>query len=114
MLNIFGQQFILNSHSKFIIMKTTLLMIVGITTSILFFPSAVAAQFTKGDWLTEGGIGNINVSNTKNQFEQSGISWKNEANSFTSALFPRLGYFLNRNFLIGTTLGLEFDSEKTK
>lgn len=92
-------------------MKTNKTLLKGIiTVCIVIFSNQLQAQLKKGNWLFEGNLGNIsfNDGNSKNE---SG-SFKNESasNNFYFDFYPRAGYFLTDNFVLGSEIGFGFSS----
>ena len=80
---------------------------------LMFIPSITKAQFSKGDLLVEGGLGNIKVSKDKSQYEANGtVGYKYENKGFSIAIFPRVGFFLSSKFVVGTTFGINYSSDK--
>lgn len=94
------------------------------TRAILFFtaaaflltlsPVVTNAQFIKGNMFVEGGLGNLTVSNNKNTIEQvdGTVSSRSKNKGFSIGAFPRVGFLVTNNLAIGTTLGLNFFSNK--
>jgi len=97
-------------------MKKNVLIIASCLVALTMFPAITNAQFAKGDWLVEGGLGSINVSKTKNESQTSGDPdvYKTENNNFSISIFPRAGYFVSKNLAVGTTLGISYNSNKYK
>lgn len=71
-------------------------------------PIMIKAQTKKGDWLAEGNLGNINLSNNNNESTLGTYVNRSENQSFYISLYPRIGYFINENFVIGTTLNYSY------
>ena len=95
-------------------MKKNVLIIASCLVALTMFPAITNAQFAKGNMLVEGSIGNIDVSKTKTETERSGnVDFKNETKDFSIAIMPRIGFFLSNNLVVGTTLGISFNSSKT-
>ena len=95
-------------------MKKIFLVFTALTFGLILFPAITNAQFAKGDWMVEGGLGSLNLSKTNNQNEQNGNISKSESNDFSISIFPRAGYFVSNNLVVGTTLGIGFGSSKYK
>lgn len=97
-------------------MKTkAILFLSAVALFFSLIPSLTNAQFKKGDMLVEGDLGNIIVGKTKTQSEQNGIvGAKQETNPFSIGISPRVGFFISKNFVVGTTLGLTYSSTKNK
>ena len=84
-----------------------LIMVIGAFTSQSSF-----AQVQKGNWLVESGIGNLSVSKTTNNYTSvSSSSKSNYLNAYLS-IYPRGGYFVVNNLVIGSTLGTSFSYSK--
>jgi len=96
------------------IMKTkAILFISAVALFLSLIPSLTNAQFKKGDMLVEGGLGDIKVSSNKTNYEQNGLpDGKSKSNGFGIEIFPRVGYFISKDVVIGTTLGVGFASSK--
>jgi hypothetical protein len=72
--------------------------------------SFLTAQTSKGSWLAEGNLGNLNVLNNNYVYTNLNYTYKSETQGFSISLFPRIGYFINDNLAIGTTLNLGYYS----
>lgn len=87
-------------------------LILLFTVAAFFLTPATNAQFVKGNWMAEGGIGNLSVSN--NTFEQTNVSGAridyNKTKDFSIGIMPRMGYFVTNNLVVGTTFGINFSS----
>ena len=93
-------------------MKKNLLIFAALIISMSLFPGISNAQFAKGNLLFEGGLGNLTVSNNKGEAEQNGIVDKSKSNGFSIGIMPRMGLFVTKDLVIGTTLGLNYYSSK--
>lgn len=78
---------------------------ISILFSILFF-QMLTAQFSKGNWMVEGSIGNISISNNKNDYSSETTSSNGNSNGFSFGLNPRAGYFVTNNFVTGLSVYL--------
>ena len=88
-------------------MKQKLTPIIIVLCAFSFiYPKALKSQTTKGNWLTEGNIGNITLSNDKNQAIVDGKVYKNGDQSYSAVLFPRIGYFVANNIVIGLSINI--------
>ncbi|MBA2612105.1 MAG: hypothetical protein H0U95_09045 [Bacteroidetes bacterium] len=81
---------------------------------IISTPKIMTAQTKKGNWLAEGNLGNINLSNNKNESISGPNTGKTESQDFYISLYPRIGYFINDNFVIGTTLNISYQTNRYK
>lgn len=79
---------------------------------IISTPKSLKSQTQKGNWLVEGNLGNINLSNDKNEFTSGTNKYKSEDRIRNVSLFPRVGYFINDNFLLGTTVNFRYQSNR--
>lgn len=75
-------------------------------------PKSLISQIKKGNWLVEGNLGNISILNNKNEFGSGVITSKSENQGYYISLYPRIGYFLNNNLVLGTTLNFSYRSSK--
>lgn len=83
-------------------------------TLVIFVCSSVftQAQFKKGNWLVEGSVGSIGISNSNNEYEQDTTISKYESSNFSFGINPRAGYFVSDDFVIGLSLGLNYSSSE--
>ncbi len=81
---------------------------------IISTPKILTAQTKKGNWLAEGNLGNINLSNNKYEHASGPYTSKSDNQGFYISLYPRIGYFINDNFVIGTTLNISYQMNKYK
>jgi len=97
-------------------MKTKLILFFAAVLFLLTaIPTISNAQFSKGNILIEGGLGNLSLSNNKTHNEEVGSpDSRNEGSGFKISIFPRIGYFVTNNLVVGTTLGIGFSSNKSK
>lgn len=91
---------------------TLILPVIVICIFTLTNPAMLSAQTKKGDWLAEGNLGNLSFSNNKYETTNGSELDRSEERGYTIAAYPRMGYFINDNFAIGTTLN--FNYQKTK
>jgi hypothetical protein len=68
--------------------------------------TAGTAQFKKGNLLVETNLGNISFGNNNYTYETSGATRKSDGKSFSIGLYPRVGFFVSDNLVVGTELGL--------
>ena len=61
---------------------------------ILSIPKSLKSQTQEGNWLVEGNLGNINLSNNKNELTYETNTYKSEERIRNVSLFPRVGYFI--------------------
>ena len=96
-------------------MKKAILLFTVAAIFLSLAPNTTNAQFVKGDMLAEGGLGNLRVSNNKTTYEdQNGVvNDRYKDNGFSIGIFPRFGFFVTNNLAIGTTLGLNYSSNKS-
>lgn len=64
------------------------------------------AQTDKGNWLTEGNFGNIVLVHNTYESIANGSTYETKSQSYSAALFPRLGYFVAKNIVVGVTLNV--------
>ena len=96
-------------------MKKHIRFFVMLSSSFLFFTSSLTqAQFNQGNWLVEGTIGQISLSNYSDKAEQTGSTNKYERDSFGFRIYPSTGYFISNNFVIGLKVGFNYYSNKDK
>lgn len=96
-------------------MNKRILMFAVVAFMLSTIPTFVQAQFGKGNWLAEGAIGSFNLTtNSKTEYEQNGVIDKSENKGFSIGIFPRLGYFVSKSLVVGTTLGVNFNTNKYK
>lgn len=81
---------------------------------IVSTPIKLTAQTHKGSWLAEGNLGNIQISNNKNELTSGPFTNKFEKKGFDFSLYPRIGYFVDNNFVIGTTLNFSYQTYRNK
>lgn len=81
---------------------------------LLIITNTLTSQTKKGTWLAEGNLGNINLSNNKNESTTGTNISKSETQGYYISLFPRVGYFLNDNFALGSTLNFSYQYNKYK
>ena len=95
-------------------MKKNLLIFAALMISLALFPAITNAQFVKGGMFVEGSLGNLTVSNSKTHYEdKNGLpTYRYKDNGFAIGIFPRIGFLVTNNLAIGTTLGLNFSSNK--
>ena len=80
---------------------------------ILSIPKSLKSQTQEGNWLVEGNLGNINLSNNKNELTYETNTYKSEERIRNVSLFPRVGYFINNNFVLGATVNLRYQSNRS-
>lgn len=94
--------------------KNQILSLPIIILLIISTSNTLTSQTKKGNWLTEGNLGNINLSNNKNESTSGTNTSKSENQGYYISLYPRVGYFINDNFVLGTTLNFSYQSNKYK
>ena len=96
-------------------MKKNLLIFAALIISMSLFPGISNAQFAKGTILVEGGLGNLTVANSKTRWEDNtgAVNSRYKDNGFSIGIFPRIGFFVTKDFVVGTTLGLNYSSNKS-
>lgn len=88
---------------KLFLEAVVLLFLMTITTSL------IQAQLKKGNYLVETNFGNIGFGSNHNQYETAGVlSNKSDETNFSFNLYPRIGFFLSDNFVLGTELDFYF------
>jgi len=96
-------------------MKSNKIVFLSITVFIVLLSSILTqAQFKKDDWLVEGSIGSITLTNDTDEYTQGTGTYKYENSGFSFNVYPRAGYFITNDIVIGTTLGFSYynsDSE---
>ena len=85
-----------------------------ISLLIISTPNTLTSQTEEGNWLAEGNLGNINLSNNKNESTYGTNTSKSENQGYYISLYPRIGYFISDNFVLGTTLNFSYQSNKYK
>jgi hypothetical protein len=93
---------------RIFITKQLLLLIVAATIA-----TTGTAQFKKGNLLVETSLGNINLGNYNSSTETSGVTRKYDSKSFSIGLYPRVGFFVTDNVVVGTELSLSFYSSSS-
>lgn len=92
-------------------MKTNKTLLKGIITiCILIFSNQLQAQLKKGNWLFEGNLGNISFNDGHSKNTSGSFKSESNSNNFYIDLYPRGGYFLTDNFVLGSEIGLGFSS----
>lgn len=94
--------------------QNQILSLAIISLLIISTPRTLISQTKKANWLAEGNLGNINLSNSKNESIYGTNTSKSENKGYYISLFPRIGYFLNDNIVLGTTLNFSYQSNKYK
>lgn len=95
------------------IMKTVKISLVFIFG---LFINLTSAQLSKGNWLFEGNMGNIYFGNTDSKNVSETFESESTSKNFSFDIYPRAGYFITNNLVLGSTLGFGFssgDSEST-
>ncbi len=99
-------------------MKTKAILLLTTAAFLLTLAPAVTnAQFIKGSMLAEGGLGSLTVFNNTSEYSDAAsgiVGYKYKNNGFSVGIFPRIGFFLSKNMVVGTTLGVNFYSNKSK
>jgi len=78
---------------------------ISILFSILFGLNA-NAQFSKGNWLVEGNIGDFTFSNYKSDYSTPTTSSLSTSKGFSLNINPKAGYFVSNNFVTGLSLNV--------
>lgn len=94
--------------------KNQILSLAVLSLLIISTPKTLTSQTKKGNWLAEGNLGNINLSNNKNESTYGTNTSKSENRGYYISLYPRIGYFINDNLVVGTTLNFSYQSNKYK
>jgi hypothetical protein len=95
-------------------MKTNAILLIAALFCYSLFPAVTQAQFVKGSKLVEGGIGSINYNKTKATIQTYGLpDEKYDNTEFAITFSPRVGFFITRSLVIGTTLGITYDHNQT-
>lgn len=79
---------------------------------LLLFSQIQNAQTKKGDWISEGAIGNLSVGKTNDQNTYSNTTYLSESRRYGFSFFPKAGYFIKNNFVIGMTLRFFLGGDK--
>lgn len=85
-----------------------------ISLLVISIPKTLKAQTQKGSWFAEGNLGNVNLSNNKDESTFGSNFWKSENKGYFISLYPRIGYYINDNLVLGTTLNFNYQSNKYK
>lgn len=93
--------------------KHKILFVIVIFSFLFFAPSLTQAQFIKGDWLLEGSVGDITISNYTNEAE-GGYTNKSGSDVFGFSVYPSAGYFIENDFVIGLAAGFDYYNNKSK
>jgi hypothetical protein len=72
------------------------------------------AQLSKGNWLFEGNLGNISFGNSDSEYVSGTSISTYKSSGFSFDIFPRAGYFITNNFVLGATTGFGFNSGKSE
>lgn len=91
---------------------TKILSLAILSLLIISIPKTLISQIKKGNWLVEGNLGNISILNNKNESTSGVNTSKSENQGYYISLYPRIGYFLNNNLVLGTTLNFSYRSSK--
>lgn len=94
--------------------QNQILSLAIISLLIISIQNTLISQTKKANWLAEGNLGNINLSNSKNESIYGTNTSKSENKGYYISLYPRIGYFLNDNIVLGTTLNFSYQSHKYK
>ena len=83
-----------------------------IPSFLLLFNKNITGQTEKGNWLLEGSLGNITLSNFK--YEESGLNTisKSDGKNYFINLYPKIGYFISKNVSLGATVNLAYQFYK--
>jgi hypothetical protein len=81
--------------------------------SLIVITFTATAQFKKGIVLLETNFGDIQIGKSYNEYEGISSTTKDEVKFSTINFYPRVGYFLNNNLVLGTEIKLLFTSSKT-
>jgi len=84
---------------------------ISILFSILFGLNA-NAQFSKGNWLVEGNIGDITFSNNKSDYSTPTTSSSTTSKGFSLDINPKAGYFVSNNLVTGLSLNVNLYNYK--
>lgn len=84
--------------------------------SLLFIstPKTLLSQTQKGNLLVEGNLGNFNLISSRDGWGSSQNTGKIEYTSYAISVYPRIGYFLTDNIVLGTTLNYRYQLDKQK
>ena len=92
--------------------------ILQLTTTAMFLlfllsTNTAVAQYDKGTIIVDANFGNIGFNKYDSKDVTGTNTNKNGGNSFRFNLYPRLGYFVANNFVVGTELDIYFYSSKS-
>jgi hypothetical protein len=71
---------------------------------------SVSAQFKKNTLLIETNFGNLRFGKEKRESEASGVTTKTNDKFSVINFFPRVGFFINNNFVLGTELNFSYSN----
>jgi hypothetical protein len=90
-------------------MKSNKIVFLSITVLFVILSSVLTqAQFKKGNWLVEGNVGNISLSNNTYDNTEESLTSKTEYSSFAFNLNPKAGFFISNDIAIGLMFGFNF------
>ena len=96
-------------------MKTKVILSLGAFLLCSLLPAISKAQFNKGDKFLEGGLGSISFTKNKMTNQETGYPEnRSQTNEFSASIFPRVGFFISNNVVLGGTLGLSYTSSLSK
>jgi hypothetical protein len=72
----------------------------------------VTAQFKKGTVLLETNFGDISVGKSNYEYESTSSTTTREDKFSNISFYPRVGFFVSNNLVLGTALTLSFSSNK--
>lgn len=93
--------------------KKLLLQIIA-SVLLLFYSLQCNAQFKKGDWVTEGNIGNVASNTDKFEFSAPAGTNKQDNKTFKIDLAPAAGYFFTDNLVAGLAISFNYFNSTSK
>jgi len=93
--------------------KTLQLTATAVFLLFLLSTNTAVAQYDKGTIIVETNFGNLSFNKNDSKNETSGTITKNDGNTFNFYLYPRLGYFVADNFVVGADMNIYFYSSKS-
>lgn len=81
---------------------------------LMLIPKSALSQTKRGYWLAEGNLGNFRLSNNKYEQTSGGTLVKAESHDFGISVFPRMGYFLGENLVLGSTFSFIYQKTTYK
>jgi outer membrane protein len=93
--------------------KTLQLTATAMFLLFLLSTNTAVAHYDKGSIIIETNFGNLSFNKNNSKNESSGTITKNDGNTLNFYLYPRLGYFVADNFVVGAEMYIYFYSSKS-